>query len=90
MPIVDDSRKIDDLRIVLETTRALQVEKDIDALLNLLLAAATRVVGADRSSLFLVDHGAAELYSKIAEGEEGEDRNRKRLNRRFKRRNGRK
>ncbi|MDP7035441.1 MAG: SpoIIE family protein phosphatase [Planctomycetota bacterium] len=73
MPIVDDSRRIDDLRIVLETTRALQVEKDIDALLNLLLAAATRVVGADRSSLFLVDHATAELYSKIAEGEEGEE-----------------
>jgi HD-GYP domain-containing protein (c-di-GMP phosphodiesterase class II) len=56
------------LRAVLEAARALVSERNLDALLHLILREAVAVADADRGSLFLVDHERGELWSKIAHG----------------------
>ncbi|MFP6640761.1 MAG: GAF domain-containing SpoIIE family protein phosphatase [Myxococcota bacterium] len=71
--VASDSKKVHDLQVVLEITRSLQVEKDLDRLLELIIAAATDVVDAERSTLFLVSSDGKELYSKIAEGTENSE-----------------
>jgi HD-GYP domain-containing protein (c-di-GMP phosphodiesterase class II) len=53
---------------ILEVAKALVAERDLDRLLKLIVQAATRVVEADRCSLFLVDKAKGELWSKIAQG----------------------
>lgn len=61
-------RRIQDLTEILKIARALTAEKNLDDLLQLIIESATRVLDADRSSLFLVDENTEELYSKIAQG----------------------
>src|SRR5438477_9892775 len=43
-------------------------ETDLNALLDLIMVETTRLMRADRSSLFLVDHDSKEIWSKIAQG----------------------
>lgn len=64
---VSETRQLRDLETILEVSRALTAEKDLDRLLALILRETTRVMDADRSSLFLVDEHTNELYSRIAQ-----------------------
>ncbi len=57
-----------DLQTVLAVSRALGAERDLDRLLALIVASATDLVGAERTSLFVVDRERAELWSRVAEG----------------------
>jgi phosphoserine phosphatase len=59
-----------DLLNVLEVTRQMAAERDLVALLNLIMQRTTDVMRADRSSLFLVDRERGECWSKIAQGSE--------------------
>lgn len=68
--VVTQERKLRDLETILEVSRALTAEKDLDRLLQLILTETTRVMDADRSSLFLVDERTNELFSRIAQKSE--------------------
>ena len=63
-------RTVHNLEKVLETVKAMTVEKDLDRLLALIISSITDVVDAERSSLFLYDEKHEELYSRIAEKSE--------------------
>ncbi len=57
-----------DLQTVLAVSRALGAERDLDRLLALIVASVTDLVGAERTSLFVVDRERSELWSRVAEG----------------------
>ncbi len=59
---------LQDLQAVLGISRAMSAERDLDRLLDLIVNAATELIAADRSSLFLVDREAGELWTRIAQG----------------------
>lgn len=61
-------RRIDKLGSILEVVKAMAAERDLDALLRLIVGETARVAGADRSTLFLIDRERETLYSKIAQG----------------------
>src|SRR3990172_6363004 len=61
-------RRVEKLTALLEVGKAMASERNLDRLLQLILAEVTKVMGADRSSLFLVDKERNELWSKIAQG----------------------
>ncbi|MBV9608312.1 MAG: GAF domain-containing protein, partial [Acidobacteria bacterium] len=48
---------------------ALTLERDVDHLLQLIMAKASEWMRAERSTLFLVDHEAQQLWSKVVQGE---------------------
>lgn len=56
-----------DLAALLDLSKALSREPNLDKLLQLITAKVTEVIGADRSTLFLYDEASRELWSKIAE-----------------------
>ncbi len=56
------------LSALLDVAKALISERDLDTLLQKILQEASRVVDADRGSLFLVDQKTGELWAKIAQG----------------------
>lgn len=60
--------KEQNLLSLIDISNRLVRETDLDALLDLILLETTRLMGADRSSLFLVDHEQMEIWSKIAQG----------------------
>lgn len=64
---MDIEKKVQDLTNLLEITKALTAEKDLDSLLTLIIDKTTAVMNAERSSLFLVDYKTNELWSKIAQ-----------------------
>lgn len=47
----------------------LDLEQGIEALIKRLVSTASKIVNADRASLFLVDPATGDLWSKVAEGE---------------------
>jgi HD-GYP domain-containing protein (c-di-GMP phosphodiesterase class II) len=53
---------------LLEVGRALSGERDLRSLLKLAARVTTEVMDADRTSVFLIDEGADELWSIVAEG----------------------
>lgn len=57
-----------DLQTVLAVSRALGAERDLDRLLALIVASATDLVDAERTSLFVVDRERGELWTRVAEG----------------------
>ncbi len=59
---------VERLSRLLEVGKAINAEMDLDALLTLIVERATRLLQADRSSLFLVDREKKELWTKVAEG----------------------
>lgn len=61
-------KKVQDLESLLEITKAMTVEKDLDKLLALIIGQTTKVMNADRSSLYLYDESSGEIWTKIAEG----------------------
>ncbi len=60
--------RIEKLTALLDVGKAMTSERNLDRLLQLILGEVTRVMEADRSSLFLVDRERNELWSKIAQG----------------------
>ena len=65
--MISDKKRIADLTKLLATTRALAAEKDLDQLLDLIISTITKVLEADRTTLFLYDEETNELYDKIAQ-----------------------
>lgn len=61
-------QRVEKLTALLEVGKAMASERNLDRLLRLILDEVTKVMGADRSSLFLVDPERNELWSKIAQG----------------------
>ncbi len=64
----DIQKKVQDLETILEVSRAMTAEKDLDRLLGLITTASTRILQADRSSLFIHDDKKNELWTRIAQG----------------------
>jgi HD-GYP domain-containing protein (c-di-GMP phosphodiesterase class II) len=60
--------RLEKLTGLLEVGKAMASERNLDRLLQLILTEVTKVMEADRSSLFLVDRERNELWSKIAQG----------------------
>ncbi len=60
--------RVEKLTALLEVGKAMASERNLDRLLQLILGEVTRVMEAERSSLFLVDRERNELWSKIAQG----------------------
>jgi HD-GYP domain-containing protein (c-di-GMP phosphodiesterase class II) len=67
------ARRIDKLGSILDVAKAMTVERDLDRLLDMILAEAAWVVEAERCSLFLLDEDTGELWSKIAQGLESRE-----------------
>lgn len=61
-------RRIAKLNSILEVAKAMAAERDLDALLRLIVQESARVADADRATLFLIDQEQGTLYSKIAQG----------------------
>lgn len=68
--MIDAAERAEKLRVLLEVGRRLASNMDLDSLLELIIQQTTKVMEADRSSLFLVDKKTEELWSKIAQGAE--------------------
>lgn len=62
------SKKVQDLETILEVSRAITAEKDLDRLLSIITDASTKILRADRSSLFILDDHRNELWTRIAQG----------------------
>jgi len=60
-------RLVADLATILEVSRAMGAERDLTSLLDLIVSAATTLIAADRTSLFLVDHERGELWTTVAQ-----------------------
>lgn len=60
--------RLEKLTALLDVGKAMASERNLDRLLQLILTDVTKVMEADRSSLFLVDRERNELWSKIAQG----------------------
>lgn len=67
-------RRIQKLTAILDVAKAMVSQRDLDALLPMIIDEARRVADADRCSLFLVDREAQVLYSKVAQGMGGTPR----------------
>ncbi|GDY14561.1 hypothetical protein LBMAG53_34390 [Planctomycetota bacterium] len=66
--ISDPRRLLADLQTIMEVARALGSQRDLNALLPIIVNAVTKLVGSDRSSLFLVDIERRELWTPVAQG----------------------
>ncbi len=64
LPAGDVSR----MRMLLEAITELSGELELDVLLGRAMEVSTRLVEADRSSLFIYDHERDELWSRVAQG----------------------
>ena len=56
------------LSVLMDAARSIMAEMDLDSLLVLIMDAVTGVMRADRSTLFLIDEEAGELWSRVAQG----------------------
>lgn len=68
MSTVSGDKLAQDLRTVLSVSRAMTLEHDLDRLLDLIVTAVSDLVEADRTSLFIVDAAAKELWTISAQG----------------------
>lgn len=66
----DINKRMKDLETLLDVSKALTVEHDFDRLLDLIIRETTRVMEADRGTLFIIDEATNELVSKIAQKSE--------------------
>nr|BDT37416.1 HD family phosphohydrolase [Myxococcus sp. MH1] len=73
-PQPDLTRRLAKLTSILDVAKAMSAERDLDLLLPLILYEATKVVEADRCSLFILDRERNELWSKVAQGSKNEIR----------------
>ena len=70
----DLTRRLKKLTSILDVTKAMSAERDLDLLLPLILYEASKVVEADRCSLFVLDRERNQLWSKVAQGSKSEIR----------------
>jgi HD-GYP domain-containing protein (c-di-GMP phosphodiesterase class II) len=70
----DLNRRLQKLTSILDVAKAMSAERDLDVLLPLILYEASKVVEADRCSLFILDRERNELWSKVAQGSKNEIR----------------
>lgn len=68
MSTADLERKVNKLSAILEIAKAFSTQHTLDGLLDLVLKEATKVVDADRCSIFLVDRYKHELWTRAAQG----------------------
>ncbi|MFC1479264.1 PP2C family protein-serine/threonine phosphatase [Planctomycetota bacterium] len=61
-------KEAEDLKIILDITRGISRDLDLDSLLPRIISETSKILNADRSSLFILDSSTNELWSKIAEG----------------------
>ena len=61
-------RRAEKLNSILDVAKAMMMERDLDALLELILREAKRVVEADRCTIFILDEPSNLLWSRIAQG----------------------
>lgn len=61
-------QRVAKLTSILDVAKALTEERDLDRLLHLVVSEATKIVGAERSSMFIYDRDRNELWSQVAEG----------------------
>jgi HD-GYP domain-containing protein (c-di-GMP phosphodiesterase class II) len=66
--------RVGKLNSILEVAKAMTAERNLDDLLPLILKEATRVVEAERCTLFILDRQKDELWSRVAQGASGEIR----------------
>ncbi len=75
--VIQKSRVIEkslvNLRSFLDMSEILTIRTGIEGLIERTVQMASRVMGADRASLFLIDAPAGELWSKVAQGEESRE-----------------
>lgn len=64
-------RRVAKLSSILEVAKAMIAERDLDALLRIIVDEAAEVADADRCSLFLVDRDRGVIWSKVAQGMHG-------------------
>jgi serine phosphatase RsbU (regulator of sigma subunit) len=68
-----DKKRYQKLNVLLEVTKLMSSEVQLDSLLDLILTKTTEVMEAERGSLFLYDPQEQELWSKIAQGLDGKE-----------------
>jgi HD-GYP domain-containing protein (c-di-GMP phosphodiesterase class II) len=68
------TRRLQKLTSILDVTKAMSAERDLDLLLPLIIYEASKVAEADRCSLFILDRERNELWSKVAQGSKNEIR----------------
>jgi len=56
------------LAMLMDSARSIMAEMSLDNLLGLIMESVTRVMDADRSTLFLVDPEKKEIWSRVAQG----------------------
>ena len=61
--------KLDKLSMLIEASKVVNSAIDRDVLLGVILDVASRSIGADRGTLYLIDRKADELWSKVAQGD---------------------
>ena len=67
IPPVDIERELRNLNAILEVSRAMSSEVQLESLLHVIVQNTLAVMEADRTSLFLYDEGRNELWSKVAQ-----------------------
>jgi sigma-B regulation protein RsbU (phosphoserine phosphatase) len=67
MPTIDIEREIRNLNAILEVSKAMSSEIQLDSLLQVIVQKTVEIMEADLASLFLYDAGRNELWSKIAQ-----------------------
>ena len=67
-PSPDVQKKLSDFAALLEVAKAMSAEKDLHRLMRLVTTQSSRLLNADRASLYLVDEQTSELYTWIADG----------------------
>lgn len=67
MPTIDIEREIRNLNAILEVSKAMSSEIQLDNLLQVIVQNTVEIMEADLASLFLYDEGRNELWSKIAQ-----------------------
>lgn len=60
--------KLDRLHLLIEASKIVNSTIDLDRLLELILLAATRSIGADRGTVYLLDETTGTLWSKVSQG----------------------
>lgn len=66
-------KSLENLRNFLDLSEILALRVSIEELINRTVLIASKVMNADRATLFLIDAVAGELWSKVAEGEESRE-----------------
>lgn len=66
--------RLEKLTSLLDVSKAMQAERDLDRLLPIIAREVQEAVEADRCSIFILDRERDELWSKVAQGARGEIR----------------